>query len=269
MNLPATEQNNSVLSWCSVFHRPWRLPAPCSRSVLRVLGLCLDYTSCVTFGPLCAWGHTGCVLAGTPHSGEEAGPCKTRAPGVVVQVFPTWNLDLQVKSLVGKIIFLQMIFEGAGCGRALLYEYISIHGKSKWCFLAQDITQWCKDWESSVYKCSTNMTHTFYSHELVLPMIKSRNASLNGFTYIIGLCSCYHFFLVYEKWAICSDGIGLELLSAFVRHKSLKRKSSQLPNSAVNAAGNQGSCRSPPINIWVATQMRRVQRSKSPEYLWE
>lgn len=160
---------------------------------------CLDYTSCVAFGPLCAWGHMGCVLAGTPHSGEEAGPCKTGAPWVVVQAFPSWNLDLGVKSSAGKIIFLQVIFEGSGCGRALLCEYISIHGKPKWYFLAQDTTQCCKDCKSCVYACSTNMMHTFYLHELVLPMTKSRNASLNGFTYIICLCCCYHFLLAYEN----------------------------------------------------------------------
>lgn len=97
------------------------------------------------------------------------------------------------KIFAWKDYFFRSYFEGAGCGRVLLCK-LSIHGKSKGSFLAQGIIQCCKDWESSVYKCSTNKTHIFYSHELILSMIKSGNSTLNDFTYIIGLCSCYHFF---------------------------------------------------------------------------
>lgn len=103
------------------------------------------------------------------------------------------------------------------------------------------------------------MMHIFCSRELVLPVIK-RNTSLAVFICIVGLCS-YHFFLVREKLAIYSDGVGLELLSAFVRRKPLERKRSQLSNSAANAAGNQGGCRSPPGNVWVARNKQKSHLS--------
>lgn len=66
-------------------------------------------------------------------------------------------------------------------GHCSVNMYLSMANPSA-VFLAQDITWCCKDCESSVYKFSGNMMHMFYSHELILPMAKSRNASLNGFT---------------------------------------------------------------------------------------
>jgi len=135
------------------------------------------------FGSLCARGHTGHFLAGTPRGGEEAGPCKTRAPWGAAQPFPTSNypsnLGRGVKSLAGNILLIYLFKKGffrrldmeGHC--SVIVWHSKIHtgtsSKSKWYFPAQDISGWCEDWEGSGYKCSADTMHILCSRELVLP----------------------------------------------------------------------------------------------------
>lgn len=51
-------KNNSVLSWCSVFQRPWKLLAPCSHSLLKMLGL---HVLCCFWSPVCMRAHGLCL----------------------------------------------------------------------------------------------------------------------------------------------------------------------------------------------------------------
>lgn len=144
------------------------------------------------WSPLCMRAYRMCLGRNTTQQWGGR-PLQNKSSLSCCSAIPNLKLGFGAKSWPGKTFFLKVIFEGAGCGRVLLCKCVSIHGKSKRCFLVQDIIQCYKDWESSMYKCSTNMTHIFYSHELILSMIKSRNSPHYWPLQLLP------FFLVYEK----------------------------------------------------------------------